>query len=326
MMTEEERIKLYQQVFESGKLDESGNMSTVLGPDGKPLDLYKSVENGKTVYTYLGDPETTLEQDDEFLKGMVATNLKPPADPSQVLLDDLIPKQKKDVKTDIAILGTGEALKLGTVLGGLLLDPTLKAQRKQAKEGIDQKQLALDARRDVEKVTQAAGATGRQVEQALEGAVAADQGTKSLKELQTIQRSVGETVAQQRKAGMEFVVQQDAIRRAQALAEQKDVEAAAVAQRAAMLKATTDALGSVQKGLAGVLGSKGAKTSDQMLKGIMLANPDLSSDEVLALNSRLQLLGTTKKLTPELINRQAGLDADDDFGMSVFLNIQRQGK
>lgn len=326
MMTEEERIKLYQQVFESGKLDESGNMSTVLGPDGKPLDLYKSVENGKTVYTYLGDPETTLEQDDEFLKGMVATNLKPPADPSQVLLDDLIAKQKKDVKTDIAILGTGEALKLGTVLGGLLLDPTLKAQRKQAKEGIDQKQLALDARRDVEKVTQAAGATGRQVEQALEGAVAADQGTKSLKELQTIQRSVGETVAQQRKAGMEFVVQQDAIRRAQALAEQKDVEAAAVAQRAAMLKATTDALGSVQKGLAGVLGSKGAKTSDQMLKGIMLANPDLSSDEVLALNSRLQLLGTTKKLTPELINRQAGLDADDDFGMSVFLNIQRQGK
>ena len=63
-----------------------------------------------------------------------------------------------------------------------------------------------------------------------------------------------------------------------------------------------------------------------MLKGIMLANPELSSDEVLALNNRLQLLGTTKKLSPELINRQAGLDADDDFGMSVFLNIKRQGK
>ena len=184
----------------------------------------------------------------------------------------------------------------------------------------------MDARRDVEKVTQAAGATGRQVEQALEGAVAVDQGTKSLKELQTIQRSVGEAVAQQRKAGMEFVVQQDAMRRAQALAEQRDVEAAVLAQKAAKLKATTDFVGNLQKGLAGVLGSKGAKTSDQMLQGIMLANPELSSDEVLALNNRLQLLGTTKKLSPELINRQAGLDADDDFGMSVFLNIKRQGK
>ncbi len=326
MMTEQERQKLYQQVFEAGKLDESGNTSTVLGPDGKPVDLYKSVENGKTKYTYLGGAETTLDQDDEFLKGIVATNVKPPADPSQVLLDDLIAKQKKDVATDIAIIGAGEAIKLGTILGAYASDKTLKAQREKAEKGIDEKQLALDARRDVEKVTQAAGATGRQVEQALEGAVAVDQGTKSLKELQTIQRSVGEAVAQQRKAGMEFVVQQDAMRRAQALAEQRDVEAAVLAQKAAKLKATTDFVGNFQKGLAGVLGSKGAKTSDQMLKGIMLANPELSSDEVLALNSRLQLLGTTKKLSPELINRQAGLDADDDFGMSVFLNIKRQGK
>ena len=303
MMTEEEKKKLY----ESGIL--AGGVSTVQTDTGDLVEIRKT-DQGE--YDF-GDYDTS----DESLNKLYKANVKPPADPSQVLLDDLMAKQKKDVQTDIAILGTGEALKLGTVLAAYALDPQLKAIRKQARKGIDEKQLALDARRDAEKATQAAGATGRQVEQALEGAMAADQGTKSLKELQTIQKSVGETVAQQRKAGMEFVIQQDAMRRAQALAEQRDVEAAAVAQRAAMLKATTDALGSVQKGLAGVLGSKGAKTSDKMLKGIMLAAPDMSYDEVLLLNKGLE----GKELTPALINIKAGKPADDDFGKKVILNI-----
>lgn len=317
MMSEEERQKLYQQVFETGKIDKSGNTSTVLGPDGKPIDLIKSNVDGKTTYTYLS-AGTTQQADDEFMKSLVTTNVKPPADPSQVLLDDLIAKQKKDVQTDIAILGAGEALKLGTVLAAYALDPTLKAQRKQAREGIDEKQLALDARRDAEKATQAAGATGRQAKQALEGAVAADQGTKSLKELQTIQRSVGETVAQQRKAGMEFVVQQDAMRRAQALAEQRDVEAAAVAQRAAMLKATTDALGSVQKGLAGVLGSKGAKVSNKIMLALMASDDTLTGEQVKSLNKSLE----GKNLTAALINTEAGKPVDDPFGKTVLLNLR----
>ena len=304
MMTEEDKKKLY----ESGIL--AGGVSTVLTDTGQLVEIRKTDDGG---YDF-GDYDTS----DESLIKLYKANVKPPADPSQVLLDDLIAKQKKDVKTDIAILGGGEALKLATVLGGFILDPTLKAQRKQARKGIDEKQLALDARRDAEKVTQAAGATGRQVEQALEGAVAADQGTKSLKELQTIQRSVGETVAQQRKAGMEFVVQQDAIRRAQALAEQKDVEAAAVVQRAAMLKATTDALGSVQKGLAGVLGSKGAKVSNKIMLALMAADDTLTGEQVKSLNKSLE----GKNLTAALINTEAGKPADDPFGKTVLLNLR----
>jgi hypothetical protein len=319
--------------------DERGDYSDITSEDGNIFRLYKNKDGqiSDLFYPVEGegiskDKVGSFEQDSDKASA-IALNLynekfPPPetdatvkpisADASGTGLDifskfeteDKKKAQKYDTLKDMGALAGLELLKFTAGRERLVRDPELKRIREEADEEIDEAELRRETEKDMERVAQTAGGAAKVAGEVARSTIAANQGQMSLKQIKNVMSVVTEKATDVKKAGLEFVLERDAMRRAQALAEKQRQKQAALGLRLQETKLITDSLGAIQAGIAPMLGAQGAKYSATLLQSMArAAGTDLSAQQV----RDLQLALKNKKTITALDIA----DAADDLGITL---------